>query len=155
MELKIETRAARTFAGIRKVGPLDKTVYEGFNELMAWVERHNVTCGEWIAVYYDNPHDVPPEKMRVDTVLTVADDFVLPPGSEGLRIDTLEGGLYAVARAHITDGDFGKPWAAFFNELLPGSGYVPSGGSYYEEYLNDGSESGIWDFDMCVPVKKI
>lgn len=155
MELKIETRAARTFAGIRKVGPLENTVHEGFNELMQWAVRHAITEGDWIAVYYDNPHEVPPEKMRVDTVLTVADDFILPPDSAGLRLDQLAGGLYAVVRAHVTDGDFGKPWIAFFNDVLPGSGYAPNGEPCYEMYLNDGTESGVWDFDMCVPVMKV
>jgi DNA gyrase inhibitor len=24
----------------------------------------------------------------------------------------------------------------------------------FEKYHNDGTESGIWDFEMCVPVKK-
>lgn len=154
MELKIETRAVRTFAGIRKVGLLEKVVGEGFDQLMQWVDRHNITSGDWIAVYYDNPHEVAPDQMRVDTVLTVSADFVLPPDSEGMRIDTIAGGLYAVVRAHITDGDFGAPWMAFFNEVLPGSGYVPTGEPCYEEYLNDGTQSGVWDFDMCVPVKK-
>jgi DNA gyrase inhibitor GyrI len=33
---------------------------------------------EWVAVYYDNPDEVPAEKLRCDTAVTVPDDFVIP-----------------------------------------------------------------------------
>ena len=59
-----------------------------------------------------------------------------------------------MAQAHVEDGDFGRPWMEFFNEVLPRSGYVPINAPCFEKYHNDGTESGIWDFEMCVPVQK-
>lgn len=155
MEMIVEQRAERVFAGIRMVGPLDQNVGKGFQKLYQWIENNNVPeSGDWMAIYYDNPEEVPPEEMRVDTVISVEPDFVLLANSEGVRIDTLKGGLYAVAQAHVEDGDFGRPWMEFFNDVLPRSGYVPINAPCFEKYHNDGTESGIWDFEMCVPVKK-
>lgn len=114
MEMIVEQRAERVFAGIRMVGPLDQNVGKGFQKLYQWIENNNVPeSGDWMAIYYDNPEEVPPEEMRVDTVISVEPDFVLPANSEGVRIDTLKGGLYAVAQAHVEDGDFGRPWMEF------------------------------------------
>ncbi len=50
---------------------------------MAWVSGRQIPAQEWVAVYYDNPDRVPAEKLRCDTVVTVADDFVIPPTAKG------------------------------------------------------------------------
>jgi DNA gyrase inhibitor len=45
---------------------------------MMWVDNSQVPAQEWVAVYYDNPDEVPAEKLRCDTAVTVADDYQIP-----------------------------------------------------------------------------
>ncbi len=83
MNYSVKSVGKRTIAGFHMVGPWDQTVKQGFEQLMAWVSGRQIPAQEWVAVYYDNPDRVPAEKLRCDTVVTVADDFVIPPNSEG------------------------------------------------------------------------
>lgn len=50
---------------------------------MMWVENHQVPAREWVAVYYDNPEEVPAEKLRCATAVAVDEDYVIPANSEG------------------------------------------------------------------------
>ncbi|WP_074467630.1 GyrI-like domain-containing protein, partial [Salmonella enterica] len=81
------------------VGPGEHTVKQGFEQLMTWVDRQRIVPVEWIAVYYDNPDVVPAEKLRCDTVVSVAENFILPDNSEGVIGTAIEGGEYATAVA--------------------------------------------------------
>lgn len=62
MNYSITTLGKKTIAGFHLVGPWDHTVKQGFEQLMMWVENHQVPAREWVAVYYDNPEEVPAEK---------------------------------------------------------------------------------------------
>ncbi|MCT4714030.1 DNA gyrase inhibitor SbmC [Enterobacteriaceae bacterium H18W14] len=152
MEFKIQQVPERKVAGFHMVGPWEKTVHQGFEQLALWVKSQKITGSEWLAVYYDNPDEVPAEKLRCDTVLSVPEDFVVPENSEGVITTRIEAGLYAVARARVDDNDFAKPWNQFFDSLAAGESYQLTGKPCFEQYLNDGSESGVWDIDMYVPV---
>ncbi len=61
MNYSITTLGKKTIAGFHLVGPWDHTVKQGFEQLMMWVENHQVPAREWVAVYYDNPEEVPAE----------------------------------------------------------------------------------------------
>lgn len=83
MNYSITTLGKKTIAGFHLVGPWDHTVKQGFEQLMMWVENHQVPAREWVAVYYDNPEEVPAEKLRCATAVTVDEDYVIPANSEG------------------------------------------------------------------------
>ena len=84
MNYSVTTLGKKTIAGFHLVGPWDQTVKQGFEQLMMWVENHQVPAREWLAVYYDNPEDVPAEKLRCATVVAVDEDYVIPANSEGV-----------------------------------------------------------------------
>lgn len=84
MNYSITTLGKKTIAGFHLVGPRDHTVKQGFEQLMMWVENHQVPAREWVAVYYDNPEEVPAEKLRCATAVTVDEDYVIPANSEGV-----------------------------------------------------------------------
>ena len=152
MEFTIKQVPQKKVAGFHMVGPWEKTVHQGFEQLAMWVKAHQVPESEWLAVYYDNPEVVPAEKLRCDTVVAVAEDFAVPENSEGVIVTHIEGGQYAVARARVDDNDFASPWNQFFEKLLGDSEYQPDGKPCFEHYLNDGTQSGVWDFDMYISV---
>lgn len=91
MNYSVKSVGKRTIAGFHMVGPWEQTVKQGFEQLIAWVSGRQIPAQEWVAVYYDNPDQVPPEKLRCDTVVTVADDFVIPPNSEGVILTEIAG----------------------------------------------------------------
>lgn len=154
MHYTIEQVQPRTVAGFHKVGPWEETVKQGFEQLMMWVEGQSIPAKEWVAVYFDNPDEVPPEKLRCNTVVTVANDFTLPPNSEGVILTQIEGGEYAVASARVRDGDFATPWLQFFDVLLKDDAWHTDAKPCFECYLNDGNKDGYWDIQMYVAVAR-
>ena len=58
MDYEIRQAEKRNIAGFHMVGPWEKTVKQGFEQLMMWVDGNQVVPLEWIAVYYDNPDEV-------------------------------------------------------------------------------------------------
>lgn len=153
MHVDICVLPAHRVAAVRLEGPWQETAPEGFAQLGEWVNRHGIS-GDWLALYYDNPEIVPAEKLRIDTGITVPQDFVLPADSHAVALQTVPGGTYGVARVTVSDGDFSAPWLAFFDRWLPESGYQRAEGPCYDHYLNDGSVSGVWEFLICVPLIK-
>ena len=81
MDYSIRQQQKRTIAGFHLVGPWEKTVKQGFEQLVMWVDGRHIQPQEWVAVYYDNPDDVPAEKLRCVTAVTVVDDFTIPENS--------------------------------------------------------------------------
>ncbi|WP_426448525.1 DNA gyrase inhibitor SbmC [Siccibacter colletis] len=152
MEYNVTAVPARKVAGFHLVGPWEKTVPQGFEQLLMWVEAHHLRPDEWIAVYYDNPDCTPPEKLRAATVVTVPEGFAIPENSVGVIHTEITGGQYAVASARVQDGDFGKPWLLFFNSLLEDASVMPAPLPCFEIYLNDGKTDGFWDIEMHIPV---
>ena len=106
-------------------------------------------------LYWDDPAEVAPERLRADVVFTVADDFVLPTSaSEGVVLQTLPAGQYAIYNVRVSDGDFERVWGDFYQRELPASGYQPVEGVCYEHYLNDCEADGYFDLDIYQTVKK-
>lgn len=153
MEYEVKQIAARKIAGFHMVGPWEQTVKQGFEQLMMWVDGQKIPAREWLAVYYDNPDEVPAEKLRCDTVVSVDDDFVIPPNSEGVMMAEVAGGLYAVARARVIDHDFSTPWYQFFDSVLKDETHRLAAKPCFEIYRNNGAEDGYWDIEMFVALE--
>ncbi|EOC1306159.1 DNA gyrase inhibitor SbmC [Cronobacter dublinensis] len=153
MDYTIEHVVTRKVAGFHLVGPWEKTVPQGFEQLVMWVDNFHIQPKAWIAVYYDNPQQVAPEKLRADTVVEVPADFTVPENSVGVVLTDLPGGQYAVARARVENNDFGAPWLTFFTRLHQDVRYQMAARPCFEIYLNDGKKDGYWDIDMYIPVQ--
>ena len=153
MDYSIKHQNKRKIAGFHMVGPWEQTVKQGFEQLMMWVDGQQIPAREWLAVYYDNPDEVPAEKLRCDTVVSVDDDFVIPPNSEGVIMAEVAGGLYAVARARVIDHDFSTPWYQFFDSVLKDETHRLAAKPCFEIYRNNGAEDGYWDIEMFVALE--
>jgi len=154
MAFMIVERPAKKLVSYRVVGPYENTIKEGFRHLMAWSERHHQKHLEWLTLYHDNPNITPGEKLRADTSVCVADNFILDD-AEGLALQTLPGGTYAAYHTTIADGNIAKAWTDFYAQYIANSGYRPDGKACFEHYLNDGSENGVWEVVFYQHVEKI
>lgn len=153
MRVEIQQLPAGQIAAFSLRGPWNVTVPQGFALLTDWVSRNRLK-GEWLAVYHDNPQEVPAERLRVDTGIGVPAGFTLPQDSEGVTLKAIPSARYAVAQVKVSDGDFARPWNEFFDDWLPASGYRRASGPCFDRYLNDGSQSGVWDMLICIPVER-
>lgn len=150
--ITVQQVAARKVVGFHWVGPWEQTVPLGFEQLSAWVKKHHLE-GDWLAVYHDDPDGVPADQLRCDTVISVSDDFILPAnGDESVRLMTLAGGLYAIGLATVENNAFFAAWENVYHQLEADGRYRLTGKPCYERYLNDGSESGVWEVEMLIPV---
>jgi DNA gyrase inhibitor len=153
MDYSIKQQPKRKIAGFHLVGSWEQTVKQGFEQLAMWVDGNKIEPLEWVAVYYDNPDEVPAEKLRCDTAVTVPEDFQIPANSEGVILTEIAAGDYAVAVARVENHDFGTPWYSFFNSLLEDNRYGIAPKPCFERYLNDGNVDGYWDIEMYVAVQ--
>jgi len=153
MDYHIAQTEKRKIAGFHLVGPWEKTVRQGFEQLMLWVNTQHVQSQEWLAVYYDNPDNTPEEKLRCATVVSVGDDFIVSPNSSGVILTEIEGGEYAIASARVEQHDFETPWRQFFECLLQDNHRQIAPRPCFEIYRNDGNTDGYWDIDMYIPLE--
>lgn len=109
---------------------------------------------EWVAVYYDNPEEVPAEKLRCVTAVTVDEDYVIPANSEGVIPRRLPAGItpapargWWITTSPLRGCSFRQPAAEH------GVSHRPQ--PCFEVYLNDGNHDGYWDIDMYVPVERV
>lgn len=151
MTFKVEHVPARRVAGFHLVGPWETTVPQGFRQLAMWMKTHSLN-GNWLAIYYDDPDVVPPEKRRVDTVLDVPDSVHIPENSDGIIVTVMEADTYAIGHATVKNEAFHEAWERFFDQIEADGRYRLTGKPCYEIYLNDGCVSGVWDIDMYIPV---
>lgn len=153
MDYNVKSVGKKKIAGFHLVGPWEQTVKQGFEQLMMWVESSKVPAQEWVAVYYDNPEEVPAEKLRCDTAVTVAEGYQLPEESEGVMMTEIAGGEYAVARVRVENDDFATPWHQFIESLMQSKEHQIRMAPCFEVYLNNGCQDGYWDVDIYIAVE--
>ena len=108
---------------------------------------------EWVAVYYDNPEEVPAEKLRCATRSPWMRIMSFPPTAKVITA-AIAGGDYACARARwwITTS---PPRGCSFRQPAAEHGVSHRPQPCFEVYLNDGNHDGYWDIDMYVPVERV
>ncbi|AHJ73354.1 DNA gyrase inhibitor SbmC [Kosakonia sacchari] len=153
MSYTVKQCEKRRIAGFHLVGPWDEKVKQGFAQLSMWVDNKQIQPLEWICVYYDNPDEVPAEKLRADVAITVDAAFQVPANSEGVMTTEVPGGQYAVAQARVYNEEFAASWDRFFDELLTDQALQIAAGPCFEIYRNDGQRDGYWEIEMYIPVE--
>ena len=68
MSVRIIDKAAEKVVGVRVVGPYPQTIPQGSQQLLAWRQRHGVPFGKWLVLYWDDPAEVAPEKLRAELI---------------------------------------------------------------------------------------
>jgi len=92
-DLKLETIDPVQVAYIELRGPYEN-FGRGLMDLVSWLERKRVrVAGPPIGLYYDNPTETPPEKLRAEACVPIYGD-VRPEGP--YKVKVLSGGLVAV-----------------------------------------------------------
>ena len=158
MEVIVKEMPAWHVAYARHVGPyLSETIGPVFCKLMTWAGQngHFKEDAAVLGVSWDCPQSTPPEELRYDACITVPPNT---PTADGIELQTLPAGLYAVYHCEVVNNDFQTPWTRLMQEWLPSSGYRPDGEKRpsYERYYNNAEEhpEKKWIIDICLPVTK-
>jgi AraC family transcriptional regulator len=161
LEARVEVREvpAFTLAYVRHTGPYagDSELFGRlFGKIMAWAGSRGLIGpqSKVVAVYHDNPGLTESGKLRVSVGVSVPDDTPVD-GEIGKMV--IPGGTWAVAEFELTDAEYSAAWDAVFCGWLPDSGYQPTDGVCYEQYLNDPAQHPEHKtvVDICVPVKAL
>ena len=155
-DIKVKELPELEVAYVRHVGPF-QGVAGAFEKLMRWAGPRrliNFPETKLLAVYHDNPDITETDKLRSSACLTIPKNTRVE-GEVGKM--TIPGGLFAVARFEISQGEFGDAWNALMRDWLPGSGCQPDDRMCYEIYLNDPKEHPQRKFiiEICEPIKPL
>lgn len=127
-----------TLVAFRHIGPYQE-IGSQFGRLCDWINESGVAKGEMIAVYYDDPTEVPESELRSDAGMTVPASFALSDQS-GPSIITVEGGRYAVATHMGSYEGLGNAWSQFMGTAIEEAGFELLPGPCFEKYINDCEE---------------
>jgi len=125
-----------------------------FEKLCGWAGPKGLLNNpEFIAAYHDDPHTTPPEELTLNLCM------VVPENTEGIdevKIKTLPGGEYAVARFEL-DGpqEYGPAWNLVVEWLKENNKEIDISRPCYELYLNNPEEHPEKHhiLDICMAVK--
>ena len=137
--VEVKEVPAFTLAYVRHTGPYagDTELFGRlFGTIMTWAGSRGLLGPQSrvLAVYHDNPGLTEPDKLRVSVGVSVPDDTPVD-GEIGKMV--IPGGTWAIAGFELSDDEYATAWDAVFCGWLPDSGYQPTDGVCYEQYLND------------------
>lgn len=150
MNVEVKQLPSRRVGYVRYVGPYGpQGAGQAFGELMRWAGPRGLAAGAMLGVCWDDPTHTPADKCRYDACVVLPDEAPV----DGMSVQTIEGGDYAVYHTEIMNNDFGGAWDRMY-QWLSTSGYRPRELPSYEHYLNDGmaDPDGKWLIELCVPV---
>jgi AraC family transcriptional regulator len=143
---------------VRHIGPYNQ-VGEAFCRLSDLVSRLglDVSGSKWLAIYHDDPSAGKPEELRSDACVTI-DTAPAVEGIEGVTIQDIVGGMYAMTRHTGSYSHLGRAWGEFCGGWIPAAGYRPRCAPCFEIYVvghGDGVEESEFVTDIYEPVEPV
>ena len=155
MDVNVKTMEPRKVAFVRHIGPY-KECTPAWNKLCEWAGPKGLLQPgiEMIGLCHDDPDVCGPEKVRYDACIAFDEDST---GQEGIGVQTIEGGLYAVFTHHGSYDKLSETYTQLCGQWVPQNGYEIRSLPSYEIYLNcpeDTPEDELLT-DIYVPIEKI
>lgn len=128
---------------------------ELFGKLGSWAGPKQLMGPDtlFLSAYYDDPGVTPPEELKLDVCMTIAEDVEV----EGeIKKKKLPGGKYVVMRAELTGPEeYGPAWEKVVEWLIQNKLEIDMSRASYEIYLNSPEEHPEKHhiLDICMPVK--
>ncbi|MCH7592763.1 MAG: AraC family transcriptional regulator [Planctomycetes bacterium] len=153
MKVHIETVESMRVAFMRHVGPYDE-VGETWQKFMAWAGGRGllVPTMKSLALVHDDPEVTPPDKVRYDACLVVAEN-VQPEGEIGCQ--EVLGGDYAVTTHRGPYTGLGETYRRLCGQWLPTSGREPRSAPAMEFYCNNPMNTPPDELitNICLPLE--
>ena len=153
MEVRVEDLRPLRVAFVRHVGPYAE-VGKAWERLCAWAGPRGLfgPQARMLGVSHDDPDVTPPDKLRYDACISVA-DTVRPEGDIGIQ--NVGGGPYAVTTHHGPYERLAETYAVLLGQWLPAHNREPLSLPSLEFYLNSPEHTPPEQLrtDVCVPLK--
>lgn len=117
--------------GLSHSGPY-QTIGGTFDKLHEMGEASGITKGPLVAIYFDDPHNVPEEKLRSVAGVIVGQD--VPAAATPLQEFEIPGGKYAMTSFVGNYSKLGKAWEDFYGSIF-GSGLKTKADLCFERYV--------------------
>ena len=154
MEVEITELPATTVAYLRYKGPFGAQIADFWAQIFnPWRAAHGLEQRVTFGVAPDDPATTPPEQCRYDACVEVAPDYEV---RDPVKLATLPGGRYALAKFHGTGAQMPAAWQEFFGTWLPASGMQMDARPCFERYAADyaiDSATGEFAAELCIPIK--
>src|SRR5262245_5231874 len=150
--IRVESLPEMRVAFARHVGSYDH-VGSAWQGLMGWAVRSGLlgATTTMIGIVHDDPEVTPPDKMRYDAAIPVADG-VKP--DKDIGVQQLDAGRYAIGTHRGPYNRIGKTYARICGEWLPGSGRELLAAPALEFYRNSPMTAAPEDLltDIHLPI---
>jgi AraC family transcriptional regulator len=113
----------------QEIGPV-------FGKLYQWAHQNGAPIGLGVAVYYDDPTEVPAAELRSNAGIVIPPGYE-PAGDDAPSIVSIEGGRYAVATHMGSYEGLGDAWHRFMGGAIAAAGYELIPAPCFEMYMND------------------
>ena len=133
-DVNVVDAPARRLAGLEHTGPYEE-VGRAFEQVVAVFSTHSLwpQARGMVAVGYDDPNVVAPEKLRSFAGIEVGDAFAMRSDLSEVRVPA---GPHAVVRITGPYAQLGAAYDHLFGQWLPQSSREPADAPPYEVYLN-------------------
>lgn len=136
MEISVVEMEELRVLGLEHVGPYSK-IGEAFERLHHFQLSAHVENAPLVAIYYDDPHNVPEHNLR-----SLA-GVILPPSSQvnipDLTDETIPAGRYAMASFLGAYSGLPKAWEEFYGSIFS-QAHKTKPDMCYERYINTPGE---------------
>ena len=139
MDVEIQEMPETRLATVHHVGPYMKIgkAFEQLGALAGAAGLFGVPGALMLGVYYDNPQTTPPEQLRSEAAVTIADSVALP---DGLTEQRLPAGRYATTMHVGSYAGLPVAWGGFM-EAVAKDGHTLRDAANLEAYLNTPGET--------------
>jgi AraC family transcriptional regulator len=128
-------------AMLRHVGSYDLLPPQ-FDKLFEWVERFNIPVKRTIGIYWDNPDEVPTNRLRSGACVELPNGYdVADRGGLPILVDEIPGGSYATARFVGPYEMLASVWQELTAEVEGPLRRKISDRAAFEVYVNDAAET--------------
>ncbi len=141
MNIQVNNLPAARIVMLRHTGSYDG-IGDVFDKLWTWVSSHNVPVQRTIGIYWDNPDEVPTEKLRSAACVEIPDSYqITDSGGLSLILDQLAPGDYATTRYVGPYENLGPVWGELTSYVEQTLRRAISENPAFEVYVNDPSDT--------------
>jgi AraC family transcriptional regulator len=130
---------------------------EAFEELGRFCGRAGLDLqgAQWLAIYRDDPDARPPEDLRSEACVSLAEGTSVSPEGRVRRAE-IPGGSYATTRMEGPYSGLHEAWTTLVGRWVPENGYRPREAPCFEVYVRgcaDTEDPGEFITDLFEPVE--
>lgn len=132
MDIETVEREPVRYAYLRHRGPYPE-IGSTFGRMAGLTGLLGAPGFRFVAIYHDDPMANPPETLRSDAGVTLADGVAAP---DGLEEGTIAGGRHAKGTHKGSYAKMGDSWMALY-DALPAAGLKPRPSPPFEVYMGE------------------